>query len=85
MAAQIDLIDREQRRVIIRIIRAYRTVPWEAACAVSGQPPWLMVANQLSDMFYRKQKMVRLREGPTRENGRGAAAPVPAARDGQVV
>jgi len=83
---QISQLHREQRRVAIRVFRAYRTVSWEAACEVSGMPPWLMVADSMHTIGY---ILSEAWDGPQPwgssldcKSGRSIEAPVLAARIG---
>lgn len=40
-----------QRRLVIRAIRGYRTVAFEAACVLAGVMPWILTAGAYVDMY----------------------------------
>lgn len=50
-----------QRRLVIRVIRGYRTVAFEAACVVAGVMPWILTAGIYKEMY---QLRVTRREDP---------------------
>jgi hypothetical protein len=52
------LLRRAQRVMAVRVIRGYRTVSYEAACALAGTPPWNLNAQALADN-YRRAAAVR--------------------------
>jgi hypothetical protein len=58
-AANAKLLHREQRKMAIRVARAYRTVPWEAACVLAGSAPWAYEADVLTEMYEWKEALVR--------------------------
>jgi hypothetical protein len=53
------LLHREQRRLAIRVSRAYRTIAFEAACILAGLPPWMYVACSLDDTYNWKEERAR--------------------------
>jgi hypothetical protein len=55
------LLRQTQRVMAVRVIRGYRTISYEAACAVAGTPPWDLDAKALAGV-YRCSAEVR-REG----------------------
>jgi hypothetical protein len=55
------LLRQTQRVMAVRVIRGYRTVSYEAACAMAGTPPWDLEAKALAKV-YRCSANVR-REG----------------------
>ncbi|CAG4950610.1 unnamed protein product [Colias eurytheme] len=44
---------RPQRVMALRVVRAYRTVSFEAACVMAGTPPWELDAEMLADVYRR--------------------------------
>lgn len=44
---------RPQRTLAIRVIRGYRTVSTDAACALAGTPPWDLDAEVLAEVYRR--------------------------------
>ncbi|CAF4899290.1 unnamed protein product [Pieris macdunnoughi] len=48
------LLRRSQRKVAIRIARAYRTVSCDAACVIAATPPWHLEALALGKFFWRR-------------------------------
>ena len=42
---------RPQRAMAVRVIRGYRTVSYEAACALAGSPPWDLEAKILASLY----------------------------------
>ncbi|XP_045535743.1 uncharacterized protein LOC106719018 [Papilio machaon] len=44
----VDILHRPQRSLAIRVIRGYRTISFEAACALAGSPPWVLQAEVLA-------------------------------------
>lgn len=45
------LLHREQRRMAIKVARAYRTIFWEAAYMLINSTPWVYVACLLADTY----------------------------------
>jgi hypothetical protein len=45
------LLRQTQRVMAVRVIRGYRTVSYEAACAIAGTPPWDLEAKALAKIF----------------------------------
>ncbi|XP_029158997.1 uncharacterized protein LOC114941056 [Nylanderia fulva] len=48
-----------QRKLAIRIVRGYRTVPLEAALVVSGSIPWDLLAEAYQEMYDQKSDLRR--------------------------
>lgn len=48
------MLRRSQRVMAIRVARAYRTVSYEAACAIAGTAPWHLEATALADIYWRR-------------------------------
>jgi hypothetical protein len=63
----ISLLQREQRKMAIRVARAYRTISWEAASLLAGSAPWVYVACSLTDTYEWKEGRVRRGEPVTPE------------------
>ena len=53
------LLHREQRKMAIRVARAYRTIAYEAAFLLAGSPPWAYVARSLEATYEWKEELVR--------------------------
>lgn len=51
-----------QRRLALRVMRGYRTIPYEAACAVSGLMPWHLTTALYSEL-YRVRGIIREGQG----------------------
>lgn len=47
------LLRRPQRVMAVRVIRGYRTISAEAACALAGTPPWDLEAQVLAEVYWR--------------------------------
>jgi hypothetical protein len=63
----INLLHREQRKMAIRMTRAYRTVSGEAACLLAGSAPCVYVACSLVDTYDWKKELARGDEPATPE------------------
>lgn len=50
-AHNIRLLRQPQRKMAIRVARAYRTVSYEAACVLAGTVPWDLDAEMLSQLY----------------------------------
>lgn len=50
-AKNMALLRRPQRVMAIRVCRGYRTVSFEAACALAGTPPWELEAEVLARVY----------------------------------
>lgn len=49
-----DALHRQQRKMVARVVRAYRTVPFETACVVSGCLPWALTAVMHVSLYWRR-------------------------------
>lgn len=56
------MLRRPQRVMAIRVIRGYRTIAFEAACALAGTPPWDLDANVMAAVY---RRTVELRDPGT--------------------
>lgn len=61
-AGSIAILRKPQRAMAVRSIRGYRTISYEAACALAGSPPWDLEARVLASL-YRWREEARARGG----------------------
>ncbi|XP_011163115.1 uncharacterized protein LOC105198159 [Solenopsis invicta] len=52
----IELMHRKQRRMAIRMARAYRTVSREVACMLVGLVPWVYMARFLEEIDWKEER-----------------------------
>lgn len=57
--SSVKLLHGEQRKLAIRLARGYRTIPYEAACAVTGTAPWVIVAESYSRLYEGRKELLR--------------------------
>ena len=50
-AGSIAVLRKPQRATAVRVIRGYRTISYEAACALAGSPPWDLEAKVLASLY----------------------------------
>ncbi|XP_039760447.1 uncharacterized protein LOC120634122, partial [Pararge aegeria] len=65
------LLRRPQRVMAARVIRAYRTISHEAACALAGTPPWDLDAEVLACVHERRVEVRMRGEHPSPERVTG--------------
>lgn len=64
-----QLLHKEQRKMAIRVARAYGTIPWRAACLLASSPSWIYVAQSLTDTYDWKEELTRGGKSVTRNGG----------------